>query len=339
MINLLPFTIVIPMIYFVQKGKRSNDMDEEKLLIRIAEMYYQEDKNQSQISKELNIHRTTISRLLKRSREEGIVNITINYDLSETYSLEQDLVKKFGLSRAIVVPIASEASTRQKEQVIGKAAADYFVELLKTDMKIGFSWGHSLAAMVEEMGTAEVEDVTCLPMIGGPSGKLSSEYHVNTIAYTASKKIGARALLIDAPAIPETLDLKKALMENSFNQELLQLWEQLDIAVFGIGSPHLSKKDIWQEFYGKDILSELEEKDIAGDVVSHFFNSTGLPISSELDDRIIGITIDQLREIPIKIGIAESKEKARSISAALKGKLLTTLVTTEETAKEILKQS
>ncbi|MGT2745780.1 helix-turn-helix domain-containing protein [Streptococcus penaeicida] len=55
-------------------------MDERKLLVRIAEMYYQESKTQSQISKELNIHRTTISRLLKQSRDEGIVEIIINYD-------------------------------------------------------------------------------------------------------------------------------------------------------------------------------------------------------------------------------------------------------------------
>ncbi len=50
---------------------------EDKLLVQIAQMYYQEDKNQSQISKELNSHRSTISRLLKKSREEGIMTITI----------------------------------------------------------------------------------------------------------------------------------------------------------------------------------------------------------------------------------------------------------------------
>lgn len=45
---------------------------EDKLLVQIAQMYYQEDKNQSQISKELNIHRSTISRLLKKSREKEL---------------------------------------------------------------------------------------------------------------------------------------------------------------------------------------------------------------------------------------------------------------------------
>ncbi|WP_396954438.1 helix-turn-helix domain-containing protein, partial [Niallia sp.] len=38
-------------------------------------MYYQENKTQSQIATELNIHRSTISRLLKRSKEEGIVQV------------------------------------------------------------------------------------------------------------------------------------------------------------------------------------------------------------------------------------------------------------------------
>lgn len=311
-------------------------MDEEKLLIRIAEMYYQEDKNQSQIAKELNIHRTTISRLLKRSREEGVVQITINYDKSTSYSLEQTLEQRFGLTKAVVIPVAPELSRQQKEHFLGKAASDYFLEYIKDGMKVGFSWGHALAAMVEEMGSRELKNVLCLPMIGGPSGKLASEYHVNTIAYAASKKLGCSALLIDSPAITETTELRTALMMNAFNQELSKLWQELEVAVFGIGSPSLSANDVWQGFYGKEVIKDLETKGIAGDVLSRFFDTAGKSVKSSLDDRIIGLTMDQLKKVPQRIGIAESKEKVGSIHAALLGGILTTLVTTEETAKEIL---
>ncbi|MBL1230975.1 sugar-binding transcriptional regulator [Enterococcus sp. BWB1-3] len=312
-------------------------MDEEKLLIRIAEMYYQEDKKQSQISKELNIHRTTISRLLKRSREEGIVQITINYDKSGSYSLEQELEKRFGLEKAIVVPVASDLSVQQKEKILGKSAGEYFLGLLLNGMKIGFSWGHALAAMVEEMGNIELNEVTCLPMIGGPSGKLASAYHVNTIAYAASKKIGCNALMIDSPAVTETKELQTALMKNSFNQELSNLWKELDIAVFGIGSPSMSENDRWKGFYGEDVMKELETKEVAGDILSRFFDYSGNTIDSNLNDRIIGISMKQLKKVPQRIGIAESDEKVGSIQAALKGQLLTTLVTTEETAVKVLK--
>lgn len=311
-------------------------MEEDKLLVRIAEMYYQEDKNQSEIAKALNIHRTTISRLLKRSREEGIVNISINYDLAGTYSLEKTLETAFSLTKAIVVPVGNDVSRENKEKLIGKAAADYLINTLKNGMNIGFSWGQSMAAMVEELGSVQTEAITCVPMIGGPSGKLPSGYHVNTIAYVAAKKIEGRALLIDAPAIPETIELKEALMENSFNQELVGLWGKLDIAIFGIGSPHLSKREIWQAFYGKNLLNELEEKEVAGDVVSRFYDNKGQPVASQLDQKIIGIELAQLKNAKSRIGIAESTEKARGILGALNGGYLTTLVTTEETAKEIL---
>ncbi|WP_245249280.1 sugar-binding transcriptional regulator [Vagococcus allomyrinae] len=311
-------------------------MDEDKLLVRIAEMYYQEDKNQSEIAKALNIHRTTISRLLKRSREEGIVNISINYDLAGTYSLEKNLETLFSLKKAIIVPVGNDVSRENKEKLIGKAAADYLGSVVTNSMNIGFSWGQSMAAMVEELKPMHTDNITCLPMIGGPSGKLSSEYHVNTIAYVAAKKIEGRALMIDAPAIPETIELKEALMENGFNQELLALWNKLDIAIYGIGSPHLSKREIWQAFYGKNFLDELAEKEVAGYVVSRFYDNQGQPVSSQLDQKIIGIELAQLKNAKIRIGIAESTEKARGILGALNGGYLTTLVTTEETAKAIL---
>ncbi|WP_321383652.1 sugar-binding domain-containing protein [uncultured Enterococcus sp.] len=67
-----------------------------------------------------------------------------------------------------------------------------------------------------------------------------------------------------------------------------------------------------------------------------FFDTAGKSVKSSLDDRIIGLTMDQLKKVPQRIGIAESKEKVGSIHAALLGGILTTLVTTEETAKEIL---
>lgn len=313
--------------------------DEDKLLVRIAEMYYQEDKNQSQIAKELNIHRTTISRLLKRSREEGIVQITINYDLAGTYSIEQTLEKTYGLTRAIVVPVAPEMQTKQKEQLIGKAAADYLASVAAAEMKIGFSWGQSLAAMVEAMEAGEKKDITCIPMIGGPSGKLASEYHVNTIAYEAAKKLGGRALMIDSPAITDTPELRDALLQNDFNKVLFKLWQELDIAIFGIGSPHLSKKDVWRAFYGEQVISELAQYQTVGDIVSRFYDREGQPISLELSERIIGIELADLKQCPIRIGVAESKEKAPSILGALRGEYLTTLVTTEETAKELLRLS
>ena len=311
-------------------------MDEDKLLVRVAEMYYQEDKKQSEIAKELNIHRTTISRLLKRSREEGIVNITINYDFSGTYQLESQLEERFGLTKAIIVPAAIDMKTEQKNVVLANAVNDYLPTIIKDNMMVGFSWGKTMAAVANLLTEQAMEGVVCVPMIGGPSGRLSSDYHVNTITYEAAKKLKAKALLIDSPAIPETLTLKKALLENEFNKELLKHWKNLDIAILGIGSPHLSTNETWRQFYGDDVMELLRKEQVIGDVVSRFYNAEGQHVNSDLDERIIGIDPKDLQNTKIRIGVAEGIEKAGSIYGALLGEYINVLITTEETAKEVL---
>ncbi|OJG87941.1 hypothetical protein RV16_GL000462 [Enterococcus saccharolyticus] len=321
----------------IEKKERPNMKHvEDKLLVQIAQMYYQEDKNQSQISKELNIHRSTISRLLKKSREEGIVTITINYDLAGTYTLEKELEEVYGLKKAIVVPTAVDIQSEQKLQLLGSATNDYLQSILDDNMTIGFSWGQAMSMVAAELQETEVQNLMCLPLIGGPSGRLIGEYHVNTITFEASKKLKSKAVLIDSPAFPETKELKEALMANQFNQDLVQLWQQLSIAVFGIGSPQMKDSARWQLFYDDNILEELEEQ-VVGDVVSRFYDAKGQHISSKLDERLIGISIDQLKKVDYRIAVAESLEKASAIRGALRGKYMNVLVTTQETAEAILK--
>ncbi|MCH4176538.1 MAG: sugar-binding transcriptional regulator [Streptococcaceae bacterium] len=312
-------------------------MDEDKLLVRIAEMYYQEDKNQSQISKELNIHRTTISRLLKRSREEGVVQIIINYDTAGTYNLEKKLEEKFNLKKAIVIPVAADMKRKQKDQLLAQGLADFLPKILKDNMNIGFSWGQTMGAVSNAFPELNLNNITCVPMIGGPSGRLISDYHVNTITYEAAKKLRGKALLIDSPGIPETEALKTALIRNEFNQELIQIWRKLDIAIMGVGSPLLKGNDTWRQFYGEDILRSLKAKEIVGDVVSRFYTEDGIHVESELDRRIIGIEVSDLKRADYRIGVAESLDKVTALIGALKGQYINVLVTTEETADSILR--
>lgn len=315
---------------------RYPELDERKLLVRIAEMYYQESKTQSQISKELNIHRTTISRLLKQSRDEGIVEIIINYDKAGNYGLEQDLESSFGLQKAIVISTAKELDRNQKDNMLAKSLGDYLETILKDKMKIGFSWGETMAVVSKNMPRLNLPETICVPVIGGPAGRLVSDFHVNTITYEAAKMIHGKAKLIDAPAILETSSLKEELLKSDFNQEILSLWGQLDIVIMGIGSPILMNNQTWSDFYGKDIIDQVSEQDMVGDVVSRFYNRQGEHIVSDLDDRIIGISISQLQKCPYRIGIASSREKVDAIVGALKGQYINILVTTEETARRLI---
>lgn len=82
--------------------------DDIRLIVKIAQLYYDQEMTQAQIARELGIYRTTISRLLKRGRELGLVTIAINYNYNDNLWLEQQLKQKFALKEAVVVPCQQE---------------------------------------------------------------------------------------------------------------------------------------------------------------------------------------------------------------------------------------
>ena len=317
-------------------GEEMNEQQENKLLFKIAQMYYEEDMTQAQISKELNIYRTTISRMLKKIRDKGIVNITINYDLVSSHNLEKKLREKFNLKEAIVIPTNEDQSTEKKLKSLGQACAKFLEQNIQDDDIVGFSWGTALASVVNELKVLDKQNIICLPLVGGPAGRLESKYHVNTIVYEASCKLNGESLLIDIPAIMDNYELKEAISMSKHFEEIKEMWNKLSIAVFGIGSPVISSKSNWHAFYGGTFSEEMEKSRVVGDICSRFYDKNGVLVNTKLSNRTISIELDHLKSTRFSIGVAESIEKVAGISGALHGSYLDVLITTEETAKAIL---
>ena len=131
----------------------TENSDDIRLIVKIAQLYYEQDMTQAQIARELGIYRTTISRLLKRGREQGIVTIAINYDYNENLWLEQQLKQKFGLKEAVVVSCDSEQEDEQLT-MMGVHGAQLLERLLEPGDIIGFSWGRAVRGLVEGLSPA-----------------------------------------------------------------------------------------------------------------------------------------------------------------------------------------
>ena len=52
-------------------------IDELRLMAKVARMYYRDGLRQVQITERLNIHQSTVSRVLKRAEREGIVHVAL----------------------------------------------------------------------------------------------------------------------------------------------------------------------------------------------------------------------------------------------------------------------
>lgn len=307
--------------------------DDIRLIVKIAQLYYEQDMTQAQIAREQGIYRTTISRLLKRGREQGIVTIAINYDYNENLWLEQQLKQKFGLKEAVV---ASSDGLLEEEQLsaMGQHGALLVDRLLEPGDIIGFSWGRAVRSLVENLPQAsQSRQVICVPIIGGPSGKLESRYHVNTLTYGAAARLKAESHLADFPALLDNPLIRNGIMQSQHFKTISSYWDSLDVALVGIGSDGAN----WHAFYGSEESDDLNARHVAGDICSRFYDINGGLVDTNMSEKTLSIEMAKLRQARYSIGIAMGEEKYSGILGALHGRYINCLVTNRETAELLLK--
>ncbi|WP_347548489.1 sugar-binding transcriptional regulator [Pseudalkalibacillus hwajinpoensis] len=312
------------------------DWNEQRLLIKIAKMYYDEDLTQNQIAKQLGIYRTTIGRMLKKARAEGIVTIQINSDDDRKIALEEKIASAFNMQEVLIAPSAEGEDEVKKREEVGKAAAELLKRVVEDHDIVGVAWGNTIGSMVDHLPEFKEINADFVPLVGGP-GKMNTNHHINTIVYKLSQAFKGNAHFIDAAAVYNSKETRNDIMQSSFFQEIHDLWERLSVGIVGIGAPIRSSNMIWTGFFGDSEINILEQHHAVGDICSRFYDIEGNVIESELSERTIAVELSKLKELRYSIGVAESIEKVESIIGALRGGFINTLVTNEETAEEIIK--
>ncbi|MCH4170387.1 MAG: sugar-binding transcriptional regulator [Lactobacillus sp.] len=312
--------------------------DKKRLLAKVAYLYFIEDYTQAEISKELNIYRTTISRMLKQAKDLGIVSIKINDFDTDLFDLELTLKEKFQLKNILIIPSYPKESNKSKDQRLSLAAALYLKRIIKPKDIVGFAWGSILVGMIGQLQNPVKTDATFVPLVGGPSPS-NSQYHVNGIVYDAARQFGGKSLFVDAAAVQESKYIRDGIINSQYFSDIRRLWAHLDIAFVGIGGPLTNSASRWRDLLTDEDRELLRERQAIGDCCCTFFDRHGKILTGSLLNRTIAVPLDNLRQVSNTVGVARSLTKAPSIKALLAMGILNTLITDEETANRILEIS
>lgn len=78
-------------------------VNDVRLMVKVCDMYYNQNISQLQIAKSLELSRPTVSRLLASAKEQGIVQINISYlDGINHWELERKLEAMYNLSDVLI---------------------------------------------------------------------------------------------------------------------------------------------------------------------------------------------------------------------------------------------
>lgn len=310
--------------------------EEHRLLYRIAQAYYVDGLTQKQIANRFGLSRPKVSRLLQKGRDNGVISIKLLSPPNGMADLEHELEQKFGLQEAVVVPVSDPTHHPTVVRELGPAAAECLLRCISGDEVIATAWGTSILAMANALPYRSWPNVTVVQLLGG-LGPADTLEHSAELTQHLARKLGAKLRLLPAPGIVATREMASALEADAQIATVLKLAEEADVALVGLGVP-VDDSIVLRTatILTTADLERLQEIGAVGDIALRYMDRDGNTIDLEINDRIIGLTIEQIRKIPRVIGIAGGLAKHKMIRAALQGDILDVLITDLSTAKALL---
>jgi DNA-binding transcriptional regulator LsrR (DeoR family) len=308
--------------------------DKKKLLYKIAKAYYEDGLTQGQIGKRFGLSRIKVSRLLQQARDERIVQIMITPPQDSNAELERKLEARYGLNEVVVIS-PSSYDKAVVVQELGPAAVDCLLRCLQGEEVLGLSWGSTLLSVVDALPVKNWPKMKVVQMMGG-LGRPEAEVHGTDIARRMAQAFSAKPRLLSAPGVVTSKMVRDALLADPQISDTLALGARADIAIVGIGVPVPDSVVMQAGTLLAEEVEQLKAQKAVGDIALRFFDAEGQPVEHQINDRIIGLDLAQIKGIPRVIGVAGGAEKFEVIRAALRGEFIDVLITDDRIAARLL---
>ena len=311
-------------------------LDEIRLMTKVARMYYDQGIRQKEITERLSIHQSTVSRLLLRARKAHIVRISVTAPPGIFSELEDALVEKFGLKEATVVETRNDEENQIRE--LGAAAAFFVETTVSPGTVIGISsWSRGLLAMVDTLHPTGCGRGGKVVQILGGVGTAETQYHATHLVQRFAHLIGATPVSLQTPGVVGSAEARRVLSRDASVRQATDLFDSIDLALVGIGSMEPSRLLINSgNAFSPEEIRELRKVGAVGDICLRFYDRQGRPIKSALNNRVIGIELETLKQVQRVVGIAGGQGKVSAILGALLSRRINVLITDKQTADSLL---
>jgi deoxyribonucleoside regulator len=310
--------------------------EEYRLCLRVARLYFENNLTQDQIGQLLGFSRVKINRVLRLSRDAGIVEIHFRFPDDSNFRLEDELLRKYDLRDVRVVD--SAAPGKDLYLSLARGAAAWLQNKITKGMFIGISHGRTVSYLPQVFRMKRPVECVFTEVVGAASENLKGMVPYN-LTIKMADLTGGRAELFYAPTFVSDAELKNKLFAEPTVAAALQRARQCEIILQSVGP--LDETALMYNFgeLSAAEMEELHQLGAVGDAMGHFFDINGKPIPTFMDDRVIGIDLNDLREIPWSVLVAGGSEKVQPIDSAIKGKLFNVLITDSVTAHKLLKDT
>ena len=351
-------------------GSRASATDPGGLMraYEAASMYYVQGETMEVIAHHLGVSRSTVSRLLARARQEGVVRVSL-VQPGGAGSLEGRMAQTFGV-RTHIVPVREGTTEIHRLQQVAAVAATHMVDLIEAltepgrsggpggdapgdgaarqgagrdgggGVVVGVAWGTTMSEVSAALPARSVPGLTVV-QLNGASDPVREGPSAGEVLSRLRTSLGARTISFPVPAFFDHVATREAMWSERSVKRVLAVTRRASLAVFGVGALDALNGALPSQVYEGGHLTArdqavLRRQNVVGDVCTVLLRSDGSWRDVTLNARATGPTPAQLARIPRRLCVAAGTGKARALLAALRARTATDLVVDDATARAVL---
>ena len=305
------------------------------LLPSVARLYYLDGLGQTEIASIYGVSRSTVSRLLTAARDCGVVRISVDdYDPRDR-ALEQRLIDRFGLRRAVVVR-GMDRPNPAVRRAVGYFAGSVVAGWIGSHRTVGTAGGRTLGGLIRTIEPRPHSDGLEVVQLMGTIGSSPSSIDASELSRALASRFSGRFHTINAPAFVEDAQTRDLFLSHPQIRSVWRLLPSLDMALVGIGTLDESV------FAEQRVLTEAEFASIrrcgaVGEICGRFFDAYGQECLSPFRNRVVSVDLELLREGKDVVAVTMGETRSAAVRAALVGGLVNSLVIDDAGAAAVLK--
>lgn len=303
-----------------------------------AWLYYQDGLSQSEVANIMGVSRVTVVKYLHLAREKGFVNINLDSSVFSTIDYAIRIKAKFDLNNVLILPDEeknkSQHTLNMNRERLAKAGAMYLSQIINDDDILGVAWGRTIYKLGNYLPPKSLKNITVLQMIGAVAPQ--PDFKTTEAAALIANKLSGCNINLHVPAVVSSARLAMELQAEPIIRRNFSALNQCNKALFVVGNTCDDNPLVTTGVLTSSEMAQYRDLGAVGVICGRFYDAQGNPLVSDIDLRIMGISLAQLRQITQRLFIAGGVENIQATIGAIKGGYATDIVIDEVTALALL---
>ncbi len=300
--------------------------------VEAAWLYYHDGLNQSEIAARMRISRASVVNYLNEARSRGWVRVHLDSDVFRGQRLAAELCEAYGLAEALVIP--DDPADPDLTGRVTRAVADWLPRLLEPGDRLGVSWGATVYQMAQQVPQHPVPDLTVVQLLG--SRPAAFGFAAEACTAILAQKLGGECINLHVPLILSDKGLRDALCNEPVVKAQLDALASCNKTILACGTCDADAHVVRSGILSPEEMEHYRARGAEGVICARLIDASGNPVVAEVENRMIGVTLEQMKGKDMALLVAAGAGRARPARAALLGGFVTHFATSARLAQELL---